>query len=69
MAECETRKTLGGQIVIKSVTLKVEIEVTGNLKCAKEELRRSVMHCNCMSSSSREGESFSYKVVDAEISL
>ncbi len=50
-----------------TITLKVEIETTGNLKGATEELRKSVMHCNCISSSCHKGESFSYKVVDAEI--
>lgn len=53
--------------MIKSVTLKIEIEVTGNLNGAKEQLRKSVMYCNCVSGSVNKGESFSYKVVDAEI--
>lgn len=45
------------------VKLEVEIQCTGNVKNATEELQKSIMHCNCMCRSSREGESFTYKVV------
>jgi hypothetical protein len=51
----------------QEVLLKVIIEAEGSITGAKEELRKSVMHCNCISSSARKGESFSYKVVSCEL--
>jgi len=49
------------------VTLKVTIEYTGNINAAKEELTRSVKHCNCLCSSTQKEESFGYKVINSEV--
>ena len=51
----------------KIVNLKVTMEVNGNAKLAVEELRKSVLHCNCVCGSVHKGESFNYKITDAEI--